>query len=974
MKELDDREEPARLAEVPAPAPAAGHETRDSIRDIWGARTPYLGAWPARVDERTVAAPERWVPSACVLCSNGCALDVGVRDGRIVGVRGRATDRVNRGRLGPKGLHAWEANASGDRLTRPLVRRRGRFEPTSWDDALGVIVERTKGILAGPGSDAIGFYTSGQLLLEEYYTLAVIGKAGLGTPHMDGNTRLCTATAARALMESFGCDGQPGSYGDLDTTEALLLVGHNMASTHTVLWSRVLDRRRGPKPPRLVVIDPRRTETAKEADVHLALRAGTNVAVLNGLLRLVLRSGHVDRSFIEEHTVGFEALREAVAPYTPERVEEISLVPAEGLVAAARLLGEARSLVSTVLQGVYQSPQATAAAVQVNNLHLVRGMIGKPGCTVFQMNGQPTAQNTRETGCDGSLPAFRNWANPEHVAELARIWNVDPRRIPSWAPPTHAMEMFRLAEEGTIQLLWISATNPAASLPELPRVRRLLSSEKLFVVVQDAFLTETARLADVVLPAALWAEKTGTFTNTDRTVHLARKAIEPPGEARSDLEIFLEFARRMDLRDVDGAPLVKWTNAEGAFEAWKECSKGRPCDYSGMSYDKLSRGSGVQWPCNERWPEGRERLYEDARFLTDASATQTYGHDLITGAAATAEEYRASDPRGKAILKAASYHAPHEEPDDEFPLLLTTGRVVYHFHTRTKTGRARALQDAAPDVYIQISAGDAKEHGLADGDFASVESRRGAMRGRVRVGDIEPGQIFIPFHYGDWDDATKRRAANELTATAWDSVSKQPQFKYAAVRIAKVEHLDESPFRLLEHLLADRVKAAVATVAGKLRAFGARRHLKHHLGRLDAGERHLATAFRRAARRHAADPDVRDMGALFARWCAEDRRALQPLRAQYGRSRDRRPVAIRFSLFEGVRAGGYGLLLDLHDLSLLAHDVQLSALALGQAARALRDIALEEVIARLREHTERELAWLRTRIHDSAAQGLSAPH
>ncbi|MCW8088193.1 molybdopterin oxidoreductase family protein [Sabulicella glaciei] len=272
--------------------------SRDSIADIWGERTPFHGEgqWPARVDERTLAEPERWVQSACVLCSNGCGLDIGVRDGRIVGVRGREKDTVNHGRLGPKGLHGWEAHNSPDRLLRPLIRDGGTMREASWDEAMELIVRRSREIRETYTSGAIGFYTTGQLMLEEYYTLGLIGKGGLGTSHMDGNTRLCTATAAAALKESFGSDGQPGSYHDIDTTDCILHFGHNIAATDTVLWMRILHRRRGPNPPKLVVVDPRRTATAAEADVWLAPHVGTNVALLNGLIHLLIRDGHVDRS------------------------------------------------------------------------------------------------------------------------------------------------------------------------------------------------------------------------------------------------------------------------------------------------------------------------------------------------------------------------------------------------------------------------------------------------------------------------------------------------------------------------------------------------------------------------------------------------------------------------------------------------------------------------------------------------------
>ena len=762
-------------------------QTRDSISDIWGRRTPHYRDWAARQDQAVTAEPDDWVQSACLLCSTGCAVDIGVKDGRIVGVRGREVDRVNRGRLGPKGLYGWQANHHPDRLRRPLVRDSGKLREASWDEAMNVIVRKSQEIKSKYTSGAFGFYNSGQLMLEEYYALALVAELGIGTPHLDGNTRLCTATAALALIESFGTDGDPGSYTDFDITDALFLFGHNMAETQTVLWSRILDRRHGSKPLRLLVIDPRRTATAREADIHLAPRVGTNLPLIKGLLHLVIRNGQLDRDFIRDHTVGFEKLERAVEQWTPERVSQLTRIPAAKIEAAAELLGHSPTLVSTCLQGVYQSLQATATAVQVNNLHLIRGLIGKPGSTVFQMNGQPTAQNTRECGANGEFVAFRNWQNENHVAEAARLWNVLPEQIPHASPPTHVMQIFRYAEMGSIRFLWIMGTNPAVTLPELSRIRKILGKDNLFVVVSDPFLTETAQLADVVLPVAIWGEKTGCATNADRTVHICHKAVDPPGEAKSDFDILLDFARRMDFRDKDGAPLLDWQTAEDAFEAWKECSRGRPCDYSGLSYSKLSEGSGVQWPCNEKYPNGCERLYTDHQFNTSADYCELYGHDLTTGAAITPEHYRANDPKGRAVIKSAEYVPPPEEPDDDYPFLLTTGRLVYQFHTRTKTGRCPELQAAAPDPFVQISGADGQDQGIKDGDWIEIISRRGKIEVRARIGEIEPGHLFVPFHFGYWDEDEHRRAANELTITGWDGVSKQPYFKYAAVKMMKIK-------------------------------------------------------------------------------------------------------------------------------------------------------------------------------------------
>ena len=764
----------------------------DRIKEPWGGRTPFGPGeeWPVRVDlflEEGVAegAVDRWVQTASILHSNGDALDIAVKEGRIVGVRGRGVDRVNKGRVDPKDLFGWQANNSEDRLKKPLVRKNGELVEASWDEAFARIVARSKELLEEKGPLAFGFYTTGQLFLEEYYTLGVIGKAGLGTPHMDGNTRLCTATAAEALKQTFGTDGQPGSYADVDHADAICLYGHNVAETQSVLWMRMLDRLEGPKPPKLVVVDPRPTPAAPRADVHLAIRNGTNLALMNGLLHEIIANGWYDEEYVAAHTMGFEALKQTVMEYPPEEVAEVCGVPAEQIRQAARIIGESERLLSTVLQGFYQSHQATAASCQVNNIHLLRGMIGKAGCGVLQMNGQPTAQNTRECGANGDMPAFRNWNNVEHIEELAELWNIQRMKIPHWAAPTHAMQIWRYAEQGSISFLWISATNPAVSLPELSRIREILEKEDLFVVVQDLFLTETARYADVVLPAATWGEKTGTFTNADRTVHLSEKAVEPPGEAKSDLEIFLDYARRMDFRDRGGEPLIKWDDPESCFEAWKECSRGRPCDYTGLSYDKL-RGSGVQWPCNRANPDGTERLYADGNFNTETDYCETYGRDLLTGAESTEMEHGAMNPAGRAFLLAAEYQPPHEEPRGEYPFSYTTGRTVYHFHTRTKTARAAQLQNAAPDAWVEIHPSDADDLGVGEGDVVRVESPRGRLEAKARISGIKEGVVFAPFHYGYFDGDGGPRAANELTITEWDPASKQPLYKVGAVRVKKI--------------------------------------------------------------------------------------------------------------------------------------------------------------------------------------------
>lgn len=584
------------------------------------------------------------------------------------------------------------------------------------------------------------------------------------TCYRDGNTRLCTATAATSMRESFGSDGQPGSYTDIDCTDCLFLVGHNMAHTQTVLWSRILDRLEGPNPPKLIVVDPRVSDTAKKATIHLAPKIGTNVALLNGLQYLLFENGWIDEEYVSKHVVGLEDLRKVVSEYPPDHVEKITGVPASQLKEAAKVIGTTPSLLSTALQGVYQSNQATPAACQINNINLLRGMIGKAGCGIFQMNGQPTAQNNRETGCDGEYPGFRNHQNKNHMQEIADIWNIDLIKMPHWNEPTHIQNMLTYIENGSIEMFWISGTNPFVSLPNLHRVRNLLTRPELFVVVQDIFLTETAAIADVVLPAAQWGEKTGCFTNVDRTVHISHKAVEPPGEARSDMDIFLDFSRRMEFKNKHGEPLIPYTNPEEIFNEWRKMSAGRPLDCSEMTYEKLTGGSGIQWPCTKEAPNGTERLFSDGKFYTDTEYCESYGHDLETGVPFTKAQYEAMNPAGRAILKSAHYRPSFEEPNEQFPLRLSTGRNVFQFHTRTKTGRSKRLQEAYPEPIVQISETDAQSLQLTNGEMVVVRSRRGGIELPVKIGEINQGHVFIPFHFGYFDSKdSKARAANELT-------------------------------------------------------------------------------------------------------------------------------------------------------------------------------------------------------------------
>ena len=957
-------------------------QSRDGVQDVWGAEAPYYGAgrWPPRVDWKLDERPEKWVQSACVLCSNGCGVDIAVANGRIVGIRGREVDRTNRGRLGPKGMCGWQANGSSDRLLRPLIRVKPKaaepvmpaadtFRESSWEEAMTLITERARNIIAGFTGEAVAFYNSGQLFIEDYYTLGVVAHCGVRTNQVDGNTRLCTATAAMALRESFGCDGQPGSYDDIDLADCLFLAGHNVSTTQTVLWMRIRDRLAGPNPPKLIVLDPRETVTARHADVHLAVRPGTNVAALNGLLRYLIVHGHLDRRFIDNHTVGFTELAKRVEPYHPQRVEQIAGIPAAQLEQAGALIGGAKALVSTCLQGIYQSNQATAAAVQVNNINLIRGMIGKPGCGVLQMNGQPTSQNTRETGCNGEYAGFRNYQNPNEMAELARLWNVEPKTFPHWSTKEHAMEIFEHAEAGSTKMIWIIGTNPAVSLPELNRIRQILASPELFVVVNDAFMTETTALADVILPAAIWGEKMGTFTNTDRTVHISHKAIEPPGEARSEMDIMLDFADRMGFQDKDGAPLIKWRTPEQAFKAWQECSRGRPCDYSGLSYAKLSEGSGIPWPCDAQHPDGTVRLYTDFVFPTGAEVCEDYGHDLQTGSPISREEYFANDPKGRAVFRSADYRPPPEEPDEDYPWFLTTGRIVHHFHTRTKTGRCHELQRAAPECYVQVSLSDAEKLNVGEGELVEVVTRRGTLRAPAKIGDIQTGTLFIPFHYGYWDRDDEHPAANELALTIWDPISKQPCFKCGAAKVRKVTLHPLEQIESLAGQVAEVGKNAARAAASALQSPAQHYHdwidvvMRANCEFIDACESIKNNNPRKLTLLHGLDELVK-----------VSRKSLDSLNV-LARSNNRRTSDEVGGSIGQPPAGStaVALLAQLHNLFLHTHNIQASLVALKQACEAIGNREWIDSCEIMLKGVRQQATWCRDQILHRAAHTLVVP-
>lgn len=735
--------------------------------------------------------PDAWVHSACILCSNGCGLDIAVKDGRIAGVRGSADHPVNFGHLGPKGRHGWVANNSKRRGTTPMIRcRKGEpLRPVNWPQAMDFFIERFKDAWR-QSHDNLACYNSGQLTLEELYTLGKLWRGGLRSSNIDGNTRLCTATSATGLMANFGADGPVASYVDVDQAELLCLYGHNVAEAQTVLWERMLaaKRRNGG---RIMVADPRKSPTVRQgADLHLQLRPGTNVALMNGIIYLLIERGRVDHDFVSQHTVGLAELKAVVREYPPGRVADICGIAPEDLQKAVEWIGTTPRVVSTVLQGFYQSVEATASSSLVNTVHLLTGAIGKPGAGPLLMAGQPSAMNNREVGAGGSYPGYRNPHSEAQMRDLCERWNID---FDMFHPevPKDILSMMETAERGEIELLWVIGTNPLVSLPDQNRTERIL--RKLFLVVQDPFIdTETVELADIYFPAAMWGEKTGCVTNADRSVNLLLKAVEPPGQARSDFEIFVEVANRSGFKDRDGAPLIAFAEPRDAFGEWRKVSKGRPCDYSGMTYELILEMGAVRWPCNERHPRGTERLYEDLTFWTGIDECESYGVDFLTGNGNTRADYRRIDPKGKAFLRAVHWRRQPNPASEEYPFVLNTGRVVYHFHTRTKTARSAALNRRAPHPYVEIHPTDAARLQIGLGDLVEITSPNGRWEGVAMVVDtVRPGAIFVPFHYGQG-----AQSANQHTWYARDPVSHQPQLKSSPAAVRRLGFGQPEPWLL----------------------------------------------------------------------------------------------------------------------------------------------------------------------------------
>jgi len=716
--------------------------------------------------------------STCPYCGVGCGVIIETRDQAITGVRGDPAHPANFGRLCTKGstLHL---TASADitrqtRLLQPLQRleRRGAPLPLAWDAALDLAADRLSGIVREHGPDALGFYLSGQLLTEDYYVFNKLAKGLLGTNNLDTNSRLCMSSAVAGYKATLGADAPPASYADFDHADCLFIAGSNTAWAHPIAFRRIEDAKRARPGLKIVVVDPRRTDTVELADLHLAIQPGTDVMLFHGMLHIMLWEGWTQPAYIAAHTSGFEALKTLVRDCTPERVAQVCGIAPQDLHEAARLFATSSATLSLYCQGLNQSSSGTAKNAALINLHLATGQIGRPGAAPFSLTGQPNAMGGREVGgLANLLSAHRDMANPQHRAEVAAHWGVD--QVPA-TPGKSAVEMFEAAADGQIKALWIACTNPAQSMPDQATVRRALQRAE-FVVLQEAFATTaTAGYADLLLPATTWGEKLGTVTNSERRISRVRAALPPAGEARHDWAIGVQLAQRLEARLRPGQatlfPYPTETPEAGVQAIWcehRESTRGRDLDITGLSYELLDSQGPQQWPMPAGAATGKTRLYEDGVFPT---------------------------PDGRARFSAIPYQPVAESRDARYPFSLNTGRLRDQWHGMSRTGTLGRLFGHVSEPAIQLHPQDMARRQWQEGDLVTVQSRRGTIVLPVQASrEVGLNQAYIAMHWGgeflSGCSATGEALAgvNALMPSTFCPSSKQPELKHAAVRISKAE-------------------------------------------------------------------------------------------------------------------------------------------------------------------------------------------
>jgi len=728
-------------------------------------------------------APVTETKSTCPYCGVGCGVIIESEGAQITGVRGDPDHPANFGRLCSKGstLHLTAAPAITQqvRLLQPMQRLQRGATPQAlgWDAALDLAADRFADIIRTHGPDAVGFYVSGQLLTEDYYVFNKLAKGLIGTNNIDTNSRLCMSSAVAGYKQTLGTDAPPACYDDVQHARCIFIAGSNAAWAHPVLFRRIEAAKQANPALKIIVADPRRTDTAGCADLFLPIQPGTDVALFNGLLYIMLWEGWLDNAFIAAHTRGFEALKATLQEYTPYAVAQTCGIDKQALYEAARLFAtggtgdpqQRGATLSLYCQGLNQSSSGTAKNAALINLHLATGQIGKPGAGPFSLTGQPNAMGGREVGgLANLLSAHRDLANPTHRAEVAALWGVPS--VPE-KPGKTAVELFQAAADGEVKALWIACTNPAHSMPDQATVRRALERAE-FVVVQEAYATPaTCDYADLLLPATTWGEKDGTVTNSERRISRVRPAVPAPGAARHDWQIAVDFAHRLQGRGIGPrSELFPYATPESIWNEHRESTRGRDLDITGLSYSQLE-ASPQQWPCPAGTalgqPRGKARLYEDGVFPT---------------------------PDGRARFVDVHYRPVAEARESRYPYALTTGRLRDHWHGMSRTGTLARLFGHVAEPAVQMNAQDMARRGLKDGELVHVTSKRGSIVVPVQASaEVAGGQAFIAMHWGPEylsgisSTGLPLAGVNALTTSAFCPDSKQPELKHAAVKILRAE-------------------------------------------------------------------------------------------------------------------------------------------------------------------------------------------
>ena len=670
----------------------------------------------------------------CPYCGCGCTVELNIRDGELVKVTTPDRRTVNGANLCVKGRFGLHFINHRDRLTTPLIKRGGKFEEATWEEALGVVVEKLEGIRKKHGADAIGGLSSAKCTNEENYIFQKFIRAGIGTNNVDHCARLCHSSTVAGLARAFGSGAMTNSMKELRNAECIFVTGSNTTEAHPIiaLDIKAAVQRNGAK---LIVADPRKIDLVRFASLWLRHKSGTDVALFNGIMHVILSEGLEDREFIEQRTENFDQLYDTVMQYSPERVQEITGVPKEQIVEAARIYAGARAASIVYSMGITQHTTGTDNVLSLANMAMVTGNVGKKSAGVNPLRGQNNVQGACDLGALPNVyPGYQKVDDEVIRRKFERAWEAS---LPPVVGKT-VVEMLHGAEDGSIRAMYIMGENPSLSDPNVNRVRKDLESLE-FLVVQDIFLSETAQLADVVLPATSFAEKDGTFTNTERRVQLLSPVLQPPGEAKPDWEIICEVSSRL------GYPMAY----SGTAQIMDEMAQVMPI-YGGISHKRI-RNFGLQWPCPDKKHPGTPFLHKG----------------VFT--------------RGKGLFNAVEYIPPAELPDDDYPYVLTTGRILYHFHTGTMSRRVDGLDEVRPDGFVEIHPGDAKDLGIRHNDYAEISSRRGTVTARCVVTErSRPGAVFMAFHF-------REAAANVLTNDALDPVAKIPEFKVCAVKIKKAE-------------------------------------------------------------------------------------------------------------------------------------------------------------------------------------------